>query len=105
MSTRDLSPETPSLFDAPLLAGTPDVLPQASEDKGTSQLAKDFVRWCFSLGGNFHNSPDLANLRFWAEKTKSKIDQTEERDILAIARPLFFKRIEQLTRKAEAPVD
>ena len=101
MSTRDLPQQTPSLFDAPPAGQLPDVLEPGWNEKGTDKLAKDFVRWCFSLGGDFRNSPDVTNLRYWAQKTKSKIDESEELQILAMARPLFFKRIEQLTRKAE----
>ena|ERR1051326_6649404 len=101
MSTRDLSQDTPSLFDAPLAAPVRDVLEPAWNEKGTEKLAKDFVRWCFSFGSDFRNSPDLANLRYWAQKTTPKIDGSDEAQILTIARPLFFKRIEQLTRKAD----
>ena len=102
MSTRDISQETPSLFDATPPAGVPDILEATKDEKGTDKLAKDFVRWCFSFGTTFRNSPDVTNLRYWAQKTKSKIEGNEEAEILAAARPLFFKRIEQLTRKAEA---
>jgi hypothetical protein len=102
MSTRDLPQETPSLFDAPLAGQLPDVLEPAWNEKGTDKLAKDFVRWCFSFGDAFRNSPDVTNLRYWAHKTKSPIEENEEAQILAIARPLFFKRIDQLTRKVEA---
>ena len=102
MSTRDVSQETPSLFDAPPPAAVPDILAVTKDEKGTDKLAKDFVRWCFSFGDTFRNSPDRTNLRYWAEKTRSKINDDEEAEILAMARPLFFKRIEQLTRKADA---
>ena len=102
MSTRDLSQATPSLFDAPLATPVRDVLEPSWNEKGLDKIAKDFVRWCFSFGGDFRNSPDVANLRYWSQKTRSKIDESEELQILAIARPLFFKRIDQLTRKAEA---
>ena len=97
MSTQD----TPSLFDAPLPEPVRDVLEPAWNEKGLEKVAKDFVRWCFSFGGDFRNSPDVTNLRYWLRKTKSKIDETEQMQILAAARPLFFKRIDQLTRKAE----
>jgi hypothetical protein len=102
MSTRDVSQQTPSLFEAPLLGGVRDILAPIKDEKGSDVLAKEFVRWCFSFGTDFRNSPDITNLWFWAEKTKSKIEEDEARQILATARPLFFKRIEQLTRKAEA---
>jgi len=99
---RDLPQDTPSLFDAPLPTSVRDVLEPSWNEKGLDKLAKDFVRWCFSFGGDFRNSPDVTNLRYWLQKTKSKIDESEEPQILAIAQPLFFKRIDQLTRKAEA---
>jgi hypothetical protein len=101
MSTRDLSQDTPSLFDAPLATPVRNVLEPSWNEKGLDKVAKDFVRWCFSFGGDFRNSPDVTNFRYWLQKTKSKIDDSEEPQILAIARPLFFKRIDQLTRKAE----
>jgi hypothetical protein len=102
MSTRDLSQETRSLFDAPIAPAARDVLEPSWNEKGLDKVAKDFVRWCFSIGGDFRNSPDVTNLRYWLRKTKSRIDESEETQVLEIARPLFFKRIDQLTRKAEA---
>ena len=102
MSMHDVSHETPLLlFDAPLPVAVPDILETTSDENGTGKLAKDFVRWCFSIGDDFRNSPDVTNLRYWAHKIESKIKDKEEPEILAIARPLFFKRIEQLTRKAD----
>jgi hypothetical protein len=103
MSTRDVSHETPLLFDKLPPAAVPSVLEVGKDEKGTDKLARDFVRWCFSFGNDFRNSPDVTNLRYWAQKTNSKIEDEEESEILQVARPLFFKRIEQLTRKAEAP--
>jgi hypothetical protein len=85
---RELSQDpSPSLFDAP----PPE-----------SYLhAKDFVRWCFSFGNDFRNSPDITNLRYWAQKNKVKINGRDEGEILETARPLFLKRIEQSVRKSE----
>ena len=103
MSTRDASHHSRTLFDAPLTPEVPSVLTPAWNEKGTEKLAKDFVRWCFSFGGDFRNSPDITNLRYWAQKVKSKFDETEESAILEAARALFFKRIDQLTRKTDAP--
>jgi hypothetical protein len=87
LSMRELSQDTPTLFDAP---------PPA-----TVLQAKDFVRWCCSFGTNFRNSPDIGNLRYWAQKNKVKIKQRDEIEILQAARAAFRKRIEQLTRKSE----
>ncbi|HYR89597.1 MAG TPA: hypothetical protein VE422_36325 [Terriglobia bacterium] len=100
MSTHDLS-QTPSLFDAPP-PGTAVKQP-AREERGTLQLARDFVRWCCSVGDKFRNSPDVLNLRYWARKNKLKIKDREESEVLELARPLYLKRIEQLIRKAETP--
>ena len=101
MSTRDISQETLSLFDVPPPAAVPDILEATKDEKGTDKLAKDFVRWCFSFGATFRNSPDATNFRYWAQKTRSKMKDSEEDEILATARALFFKGVEQLTRKAE----
>lgn len=84
---RDLAQESPSLFDAP---PAPSYL-----------HAKEFVRWCCSFGAEFRNSPDLTNLRYWAQKNEVKIKAGSEREILDTARPMFLKRIEQFVKKAE----
>jgi len=84
---RELSQDTPSLFDPP---------PPAAVSQ-----AKDFVRWCCSFGNGFRNSPDIANLRYWAQKNRLKIKERDEAEILEAARAAFLKRIEQLMRKPE----
>jgi hypothetical protein len=85
---RELSQElSPSLFDAP---------PPAAY-----LHAKEFVRWCCSFGADFRNSPDIANLRYWAQKTKTEIGHRDEAEILETARSMFLKRVEQAVRKAE----
>ena len=77
----------PSLFDAP----PPD-----------SYLhAKDFVRWCCSFGGEFRNSPDVTNLRYWAKKNKVELHDGDVAEVLETARSLFLKRVELAVRKAE----
>lgn len=88
MSTQEITPSLPSLFDPP-----PPV---------TTTYARDFVKWCFSFGDHFRNSPDITNLRYWAQKSKLKIQNLEEPAVLDAARTLFLKRIEQRTRKLEA---
>ncbi len=92
MSTQDLSQHTPSLFDAapPLEA----VNKTADEEKGTGDPSKDFVRWCFSLGSDFRNSPDITNLRSWAKKAKLKLKPADEDRLLEESRQLFGKRLE-----------
>ena len=86
-SMRDLLQDAPSLFEAP-------------PSPCTTQ-AKDFVRWCCSFGPGFHNSPDITNLRYWAQKTKVKIRQRDETEILETARTLFLKKIDQQVKKSE----
>ena len=78
---------SPSLFDAP----PPESYVQARE----------FVRWCCGFGTEFRNSPDVSNLRFWAQKNKIKLKPHDEAEILDTARPLFSRRIEQAVRKFE----
>lgn len=68
--------------------------------------AKEFVRWCCSFGSDFRNSPDVTNLRYWAQKNEVKIHQPDEREILEASRTIYLKRIEQRIRqveRAEAP--
>jgi len=73
--------------------------PPAAEN-GSGKIAKDFVRWCWSLGPDFRNSPDAANLRFWMKRNKMKA--ANEDDVLAEARRLFMKKLEQALRKSQA---
>jgi hypothetical protein len=84
---RELSQDTPTLFDVP----PPLAVSQA----------KEFVRWCCSFGKDFRNSPDVANLRYWAKTNKVKIKERDEAEILQAARIAFLKRIEQSIRKSE----
>jgi hypothetical protein len=89
---RDLAQDAPpSLFDAP---------PPASY-----LHAKDFVLWCCSFGADFRNSPDVANLRYWAHQSKIKISGPDEAEVLETARTLFLKRIQQAIRKTERVED
>ena len=84
---RELFQDTPTLFDAPQAA--------------TISHAKDFVRWCCSFGPDFRNSPDVANLRYWAKKNNVEIIEGDEVEILEAARIAFLTRIEQFMRKSE----
>jgi hypothetical protein len=96
---------SPSLFDVPAagaLQPTPEAPPR--EESRAENLAKDFVRWCFSFGRDFRNSPDLINIRIWAQKTRLKLADAEETQLLLAARRLYTKRIEQMMKKVEAPV-
>jgi len=96
---------TPSLFDSPTavppLPAT-DEIPR--EENRSEKLARDFVKWCFSFGSAFRNSPDVINLRSWAHKTHLKLNQSDESAILTEARRLYLKRIEQMMKKTDAPI-
>jgi hypothetical protein len=85
---RELSQDAPSLFDAP--------------PSPTYLHAKEFVRWCCSFGSDFRNSPDITNLRYWAQKNKVKMQDREEMEILSAARTMVLNHIGQSVRKAEA---
>jgi hypothetical protein len=84
--------ETPELF-------SPEVM--AAETPAGNQ-AREFVRWCCSLGDTFRNSPDATNLQFWLKKSKLKISRNEELEILTEARRLFSRKVEQHVRRAAA---
>jgi hypothetical protein len=99
---RELS--TPSLFDVPV-AVPPDAAPEAParEEPRSDKLAKEFIRWCFSFGRDFRNSPDIINMRNWAQKTKLQLNDSEENELLVEARKLYLKRIEQMMKKSDTP--
>ena len=42
----------------------------------------------------------MTNLRYWAQKSKLKIKERDGAEILELARPIFFKRLEQDTQKS-----
>ena len=96
--------ETPSLFSPELLTGEPVENIVETNDKSSATLARDFVRWCCSFGNDFRNSPDITNLRVWMRKEKIDPSSSEE-EILAEARRLFLKKVEQAVRKADVPKD
>ena len=83
--------DTPTLFDPP-------------PTESVSQ-ARDFVKWCCSFGTTFRNSPDITNLRYWAQQNKVKIKDRAEAEILQAARTVYLKRIEQQVRKTAEPVN
>ena len=95
---------TPSLFEEAARVPPPPVseIP-VCEDRGSERLAKDFTRWCSSFGAEFRNSPDVINLRTWAQKNKLKLKDSEEKEVLVEARKLSLKRIDQLMKKADVP--
>ncbi len=80
----------------------PDV--SRREEKKSEKFAREFVRWCFSFGADFRNTPDVVNLRNWAQKTRLKIMNSEETEILIESRRLYLKRIESMMKKSDRPV-
>jgi hypothetical protein len=97
--------ETPSLFTPELLNGSESIDVVESREKSTDVLARDFVRWCWSFGTDFHNSPDITNLRSWLRKGRLNPSPSEEDEILVEARRIFLKKVEQAVRKADVPKD
>jgi len=88
----ETSTETPELF-------TPENLIAESP---IGNHSREFVRWCFSLGDGFRNSPDSTNFQTWLKKSNIKVSRAEESEILAEARRLFSKKVEQHVRRASA---
>ena len=99
--------QTPNLFTPELLQGSESPEPQYEEriERSPEAVASGFVRWCWSFGADFHNSPDINNLRFWLRKSKVSPSDSEEEEILAEARRLFLKKVDQAVRKADVPKD
>lgn len=101
----ETSAETPSLFTPELLTGGQAVENNIeSSETSAATLARDFVRWCCSFGNDFRNSPDITNLRVWMRNGEMNAS-SEEEEILAEARRLFLKKVEQAVRKADVPKD
>jgi hypothetical protein len=97
--------ETPSLFTPELLVETESLGTLEPREGTADALARDFVHWCWGVGGDFHNSPDITNLRFWLGRGKAIPSASEEAEILAEARRLFLKKVEQAVRKADVSKD
>lgn len=50
-------------------------------------LATEFVGWCNGIAPDFHNSPDINNLRFWLKTKKQlQLSETEEKKIISEVR-------------------
>jgi hypothetical protein len=82
-----------------------DVLVESAE-RPSALRARDFVGWCWSFGSDFHNSPDITNLRYWMRKFQCSVSSEEEEgEILVEARRLFLKKVGQAVRKADVPKD
>ena len=89
---------TPSLFDSV----EPSLKVDLSVPATSSQLARNFVRWCCSFGEEFRNSPDEGNLRVWARGEDFRYKSTQEKQILKSARELYLKRIVSSMRKSKS---
>ena len=94
--------QSPSLFAPELLNGA-EPLDIVAEESAADVLAREFVRWCWDVGSDFHNSPDITNLRSWMRKRGTTLASSEETEILVEARRLFMKKVEQAVRKADVP--
>jgi hypothetical protein len=98
---REQTVGSPGLFDA-LPADAPAAPAEPAEIR-PERVARDFVRWLFSFGPDFRNSPDMTNLKFWLQRQNLDIRNGEEREIAAEARALFAKKIEQMMRRTDSP--
>jgi hypothetical protein len=98
--------ETPSLFPPELVESqeSSDALVERTE-RSSELRARDFVGWCWSFGSDFHNSPDITNLRYWMRKFQYSFSPEDEDEILVEARRLYLKKVEQAVRKADVPKD
>ena len=97
------SSETPSLFTPELLNGNEAIQVTENAETATDVMARDFIRWCWSFGSDFHNSPDITNLRSWLKKEALSPTPSEEQEILVEARRINLKKVEQAVRKADVP--
>ena len=96
---RDItSVDPPNLFTPDLFAESES---RVSSESSSALFAREFVSWCWGVGDNFHNSPDITNLRFWLQKNQNDLSRAQEGEILVEARRLFLKRVEQAVRKAD----
>ena len=73
------SVDPPNLFTPQLVAEGEAAV---REDSSSGLLAHEFVRWCWGVGDDFHNSPDLTNLQYWLQKNGNHPTQIEEKEIL-----------------------
>jgi hypothetical protein len=100
---RNLNEESPNLFSMEgVLAEAATRGQPPTEERRSENLAREFVKWCCSFGSDFRNSPDAGNLRFWCEKTRLKLKDAEQKEVLADAQRLFGKKLEQHARKQDA---
>jgi hypothetical protein len=94
--------QSPSLFTPELLNDT-EPLDVVARETAADVLAREFVRWCWNVATDFHNSPDITNLRFWTGTRGTPLASSDEAEVLVEARRLFLKKVEQAVRKADVP--
>jgi hypothetical protein len=99
---RHATSQSPSLFTSEVLNGA-DPLDIVAQESAVDVLSREFVLWCWNVGSNFHNSPDITNLRSWVRKRGTTLASSEEAEVLVEARRLFLKKVEQAVRKADVP--
>ena len=100
----EIATQMRSLFDV----AEPEPQQRSTKPTTSAQIARTFVRWCFSLGADFRNSPDETNLRSWAADKGLPYKTSQERQILKNARELYLQRITSSMRKSTnsaAPTD
>ena len=88
----ELALDTPNLFSPENIV--------AESPIGTH--ATEFVRWCFSMGDSFRNSPDAKNFQSWLKKNAINVSKAEEAEMLIEARRLFNRKVEQHVRRSTA---
>lgn len=88
--------QTRSLFEV----ADPDQQGGPAKVMSSAQVARTFVRWCFSLGADFRNSPDETNLRSWSAGQGVPYKSSQERQVLKNARELYSQRIATSLRKS-----
>jgi hypothetical protein len=73
------------------------------EGSSSGVLANEFLKWCWGVAEDFHNSPDITNLQYWLEKKNEKLAGSEQNTVLVEARRLYLKKLEQAVRKVDVP--
>jgi len=95
----EIATQMRSLFDV----AEPEPQQLRAKPISSAQIARTFVRWCFSLGADFRNSPDETNLRTWSAGDGLPYKSSQERQILKNARELYAQRIISSLKKRTEP--
>jgi len=96
--------QSPTLF-TPELLNDAEPLDIVAQESAADVLAREFVRWCWNVESDFHNSPDITNLRYWMRERGTPLASSDEAEVLVEARRLFLKKVEQAVRKADVSKD